>query len=317
MKSRLLSETIPVLKEQPAVRWVPVLVCASLCLWILAVPGLAGAMPDQENAAPNPFRDVPADSSPGAVQSLDDFLSLYQPYLKNISSYKPIYFLVGIDPSETRFQFSFKYRFLNPGLAFVKEHHWIQGFHLAYTQTSFWDLEARSQPFKDTSYKPEVFFLTPNLLRKKDGSAHIFFQVGYQHESNGLDKDLSRSTNYLYLRPMISFYDTGSDLGIQIAPKLWTYVKNDEDTNSDLNDYRGYFDLEIKAGMAGGAVLEAHFQTARKGSSLYLDLTYPLSNLFKNIDLYIQLQYVNALAESLIHYQQRTRSVRLGFAIVR
>jgi len=59
-------------------------------------------------------------------QTLDSVFSLYQPYLKNISAYKPIYFLVGADPSETRFQFSFKYRFLSPGFFFVKKYHCIQ-----------------------------------------------------------------------------------------------------------------------------------------------------------------------------------------------
>lgn len=108
-------------------------------------------------------------------QTYDDMFSLYQPYLENISAYEPIYFLVGIDPSESRFQFSFKYRFLNPRFSVVKRYHWIQGFHLAYTQTSFWDLKERSQPFKDTSYKPELFFLTPNLLKIDFGSGNIFF----------------------------------------------------------------------------------------------------------------------------------------------
>lgn len=312
---------MPVLKENPVARWVPVIIWVGLFLYILIVSGLASAMPDQENAAPQPARDVLADPSPAPeaqeFQSIDTLFSLYQPYVKNLSFYKPIYFLAGIDPSESRFQFSFKYQFLNPGLSFIEKYHWVKGFHLAYTQTSFWDLKARSQPFKDTSYKPEVFFLTPNLVKKGFGGGQLFIQTGYQHESNGRDEDFSRSTNYLYLRPVLIVYDAGSEFGVQVAPKIWAYVSNDEDTNPDLNDYRGYFDLEIKAGTAGGAVLETHFQAARKGSSLYLDLTWPLSNLFENIDIYLQAQYVNALAESLINYQQRTRAVRLGFAFVR
>ncbi len=250
-------------------------------------------------------------------QTLDSMFSLYQPYLKNISAYEPIYFLVGTDPSKSRFQFSFKYRFLNPGFSVVKEYHWIQGFHLAYTQTSFWDLKTRSQPFKDTSYKPELFFLTQNLLKKDFGFGKIFFQTGYQHESNGRGEDLSRSTNYLYLKPVVIFYDKNSSFGLQISPKVWTYVGNNNETNPDLSDYRGYFDLEMKAGMASSFVFESHFQSAKKGNSIRLDLSYPLNNLFENIDLYFQVQYLNALAESLIDYRQRTRAFRLGFSVVR
>jgi phospholipase A1 len=251
------------------------------------------------------------------VQTYDDMFSLYQPYLENISAYEPIYFLVGVDPSESRFQFSFKYRFLNPRFSVVKRYHWIQGFHLAYTQTSFWDLKSRSQPFKDTSYKPELFFLTPNLLKKDFGFGKIFFQTGYQHESNGREAEFSRSTNYLYFKPLFIFFNKKNKFGLQIAPKIWAYVGNDDDTNPDLMDYRGYFDLEIKAGMTKNFVIKSHFRSAKKGSSIRLDLTYPLNNLFENIDLYFQIQYVNALAESLINYKERTRAVRLGFSIVR
>ena len=251
------------------------------------------------------------------TQTYDDTFFLYQPYLKNLSVYEPIYFLVGVDPSESRFQFSFKYRFLNPGVSVVKRYHWIQGFHLAYTQTSFWDLKERSQPFKDTSYKPELFFLTPNLLKTDFDSGKIFFQTGYQHESNGREADLSRSTNYLYFKSFFIIFSKKNQFGLQVAPKIWAYAGNDDKTNPDLKDYRGYFDLEIKAGIAKSLVIESHFRSAKKGNSLRLDLTYPLNNLLENIDLYFQVQYVNALAESLINYKERTRAFRLGFSIVR
>ena len=250
-------------------------------------------------------------------RTLDDIFSLYQPYLKNISAYEPIYFLAGADPSETRFQFSFRYRFLNPGISIVDKYHWIQGFHLAYTQTSFWDLEGRSQPFRDSSYKPEVMFLTPNLLKKDFGSVQLFFQTGYQHESNGRGEDLSRSTNYMYFKSIFIFHSRKSNFGFQIAPRVWTYFENDDDTNPDLKDYRGYVDLEVKVGKADSFVVESHFRPAREGNSVRLDITYPLNHLFENLDLYFQVQYVNALTESLINYRQRTRAVRLGFAIVR
>ncbi len=252
-----------------------------------------------------------------ASQPLDSLLSLYQPYLENISAYKPIYFLVGADPSETRFQFSFRYRFLSPGLSLVKRHHWIRGFHIAYTQTSFWDLEAKSEPFEDSSYMPEVFFLSPNLVKKCCRFAEVFFQTGYQHESNGQDGDLSRSTNYFYVKPLIIFFNKKNELGVQVAPRIWTYVRNDDKTNPDLSDYRGYFDLEIKAGKADGLVFRSLFRHAGKGSSVELGMTYPLNNLLENIDLYLQIQYVNALAENLINYQERTRAFRIGFSIVR
>jgi outer membrane phospholipase A len=283
-------------------------------------------LPAAVSAAENPLtEDAPKAESlrdtdrtlQRAPQPLDSLFSIYQPYLENISAYKPIYFLVGADPSESRFQFSFRYRFLSPGLSVVKRHHWIQGFHIAYTQTSFWDLDARSQTFRDSSYMPELFFLTPSLMKRNFGAGQVFFQVGYQHESNGRDEDLSRSTNFLYIKPIIIIFNKKTEFGLQIAPKIWTYVENDDKTNPDLKDYRGYVDLEIKAGKAKSVVFTSHFRYAKKGNSLRLDATYPLDNLFENIDLYLQLQYVNALAENLITYQERSRAFRIGFSIVR
>lgn len=275
----------------------------------------SGTTPSADTSAqPSGIED---ENNKGDNESYDAMFSLYQPYLKNISAYEPIYFLVGADPSESRFQFSFKYRFLNPGLSFVQKHHWIQGFNLAYTQVSFWDLKARSQPFKDSSYKPELFYLSPNLFKRDFGLGQVFFQAGYQHESNGRGDDLSRSTNYLYIKPVLLFFSKKYEFGLQVAPKIWEYVGNDNETNPDLKDYRGYYDLEIIAGMAKSLVFESHFRHAAKGSSVWLDATYPLNNIFENIDLYFQLQYVNALAESLINYKQRTRAFRIGFAIVR
>lgn len=290
------------------------IVSGLLFLTMLTTVAIAGPTPAGNTSGTENKERLTLSAEP---RTLDDIFSLYQPYLKNISAYEPIYFLSGIDPSETRFQFSFKYRFLNPEISIVDKYNWIQGFHLAYTQTSFWDLKGRSQPFRDSSYKPEVMFLTPNILKKNFGSVQLFFQAGYQHESNGRGEGLSRSTNYLYCEPIFIFHSRKSNFGFQIAPRIWTYIRNDDDTNPDLKDYRGYVDFEVKAGKADSVVVESHFRPAREGNSVRLDITYPLNHLFENLDLYFQVQYVNALAESLINYRERTRAVRLGFAIVR
>ncbi|MFC1653044.1 phospholipase A, partial [Planctomycetota bacterium] len=110
---------------------------------------------------------------------LDAFEEVYQPYIKNLTAYKPTYFLVGTDPSDSKFQFSFKYQFWND------PNSWAQGLHFGYTQTSFWDLQSDSKPFDDTSYKPELFYLTPNLDFGVPWLRGMFIRTGLQHESNG------------------------------------------------------------------------------------------------------------------------------------
>ncbi|WP_303720104.1 phospholipase A [Malonomonas rubra] len=190
--------------------------------------------------------------------------------------------------------------------------------HFAYTQTSFWDLAASSAPFEDTSYKPELFLLSNNWEKRPRWLQGLFVQGGIQHESNGRGTDSSRSTNTVYIKPMLVFYHARSALGLQLSPKLLAYINNDDATNPDLDEFRGYTELEIKFGKASGLVSTTHLRFAGKGTSLQTDLTYPISKLLKsNFDMFFQLQYSNALAESLINYRDRSESLRIGFSFVR
>ncbi len=260
-------------------------------------------------------------AEPGAVdaktekgRSLDDFMMLSQPYITNISAYEPIYFLFGTRLSKSKFQFSFKYHFLDDESG---EQGWLKGINFGYTQTSFWDLEAESLPFKDTSYKPELFYVGENLAGGK-GPDGLFLKVGIRHESNGRGGVDSRSTNYLYLEPVAIFYNPGSRYGLRVSPEVWTYVKNSRDGNPDLRDYRGFFKLKIKAGRADGPVFGADLGWARRGGSCELNFTYPLRTRYtRNLRVYLHVQYVNALAESLLNYRDRTDATRIGFSFVR
>jgi outer membrane phospholipase A len=250
--------------------------------------------------------------------TMDSLFALYQPYLANLAAYEPMYFLVGTNPGDSKFQISFKYRFLDTEGELAEELPWLKGFHFGYTQTSFWDLKSDSAPFEDTSYKPELFFLSSNIENRPSWMKGFFLQTGFQHESNGRGGELSRTTNHLYAKSIFIMYSNKNQLGLQIAPKVWTYVENDDDTNPDLEDYRGFFDLEVKLGKADSLVLESHLRWANEGVSTQWDLTYPLhQHVFRHLGFYLQVQYVSALAESLIEYRERTEALRLGLAIVR
>lgn len=250
-------------------------------------------------------------------ETVDHLFNQYQPYLENVAAYQPIYFLGGVDPEDSKFQISLKYRFLNPQMKLSRKYPWIRGFHIAYTQTSFWDLESDSKPFDDTSYKPELFYLSPNLF-SGSGDSHVFLQTGYEHESNGQGGALSRSTNYIYIKPLFIFFHESSDIGFQVAPKVWFYSGNDDETNPDFYKYRGYFDLQVKLGKPDRAVLDSHLRWAEKGASVRLDLSYPLDRIIDTqLQVYLHAQYVNALAESLLNYRDRTRALRFGISFVR
>lgn len=276
-----------------------------VCLFLFGPGTLCAADQESQTSAEEPFLEHEA------------LFDLYQPYLDNISGYKPVYFLFGTRPEDTKFQLSVKYRFITPESIIAEKFPSIRGFHIAYTQTSFWDLEGESKPFEDTSYKPEFFFLSSNLFSGR-GNSHVFFQAGYEHESNGQAGDTSRSTNYIYIKPIYVFFHQKSNIGFQISPKIWTYVANTDRTNPDLDRYRGYFDLGVKIGRADLAVLETSWRWAAEGHSVRLDFSYPMDRLIKiNPQLYLHAQYVNALAESLLDYSERKDAFRIGVSIVR
>lgn len=257
-------------------------------------------------------------ASAETYENLDSMFSLYQPYLTNIGPYKPIYFLYGANPEDSRFQISFKYQLLGAQCSLTKSCEWMKGINLGYTQTSSWNLESDSSPFEDTSYQPEIFYLSGNVSRRPGWLDGLFYQAAVQHESNGRAGEDSRSTNYFYFTPSAILFNETNGLGIQVSPKFVYFFNNSDDSNPDIDKYRGNFELEIKAGRAESLVLGANFHFAPKGTSMQLDLTYPMSmGFFRNLEFYLHAQYARAYAETLIDYQERTDAIRFGIAMVR
>lgn len=277
-----------------------------LLLFVLVFPAIAIGASDRAQRS----------SESGA--SLDDFFSLYQPYVANIGAYEPIYFLVGSDPKDSKFQISFKYRFFDARHPLGHRHPWLRGLHFGYTQTSFWDLKANSAPFEDANYGPELFYISKNIKPASVNTSGLFLQAGLKHESNGRGGEESRSTNTVYVKPIWILYNPANRLGLQLSPKICAYFGNEDENNRDLPAYKGYFEMGVKAGMAEGLVLGASVRAAQKGVSLIADATYPFHRLWSvAAGVYLQVQYADALAENLLEYEKRNQALRFGFAIVR
>lgn len=251
--------------------------------------------------------------------SLDKGEDLFQPFARNFSAYEPMYFLLGVDPGleKSKYQISFKYKLFNAPSDSQLTNGFLDGLHLAYTQTSFWDLNSDSKPFDDTSYKPELFYYMPKIDLNTLWIRAFGIQTGFRHESNGKGETDSRSTNYAYIEPIFGFHLV-NNYYLKIAPRVWTYVGNDDDSNGDLDQYRGYFNFQAKIGDPQGIMLDTNTRWAEKGPSFQLDLTYPVADFFQNhLKLYLQLQYFNGYAENLINYQKKDEIIRMGFSFVR
>lgn len=231
---------------------------------------------------------------------------------ERFGKYKDNYFLataVG-DWSEVKFQFSVQYRLLD-----------ACALYLGYTQKSFWNAWdfARSSPFKESNYNPEVFYV---LVRTSSG---VFrgLQGGVEHESNGRDGPDSRGWNRMYATGTfwpISF--------LMVRPKVWVPFVVDKE-NENIRQYRGYGDLEFQILFAkdpglATLVLEVHkgsnFDVHKGGMQAGLiikpeELIFGTKWDFLNGSFYFQ--YWNGMGESLLLFDQPVRRFRMGVILAK
>ncbi len=237
-----------------------------------------------------------------------------EPPSPSLQPNEPMYFLVGSSGTDTsaRFQLSFKYRLFDPAGIASSFLPGVSRFYFGYTQTSSWDLSGDSKPFRETSYRPSLFYEWPMA-----GSPHLNLRAGYEHESNGRAGADSRSIDTLFVRPSWTF-DLERGNFVQVTPKLWYYLERAD--NPDIARYRGYADLTLRAGDQSALVgqLQLRRGTAGKGSA-QLDLSYRLKqSLFADVGGFLHLQYFTGYGESILEYNRRNRpEFRIGFSIVR
>lgn len=232
-----------------------------------------------------------------------------------LSAHDPMYFVVGGNDGVTaRFQLSFKYRLFDTDSTPVLWLPPLASLYFAYTQTSTWDLWANSAPFRDTSYRPALFWQgapggvpgLPDLLR-----------AGVEHESNGRDGRNSRSINTAFVQPVwrLGLANGGT---LVFAPKAHVYL--DKSDNSAIDAYRGHVDWNFRYGYDDGWLLAAQLRHGNAGhGSALLDLSYPLRQpLFAHTGGFVHVQLFNGYGETLLDYDRdRGTQFRVGFSIVR
>jgi phospholipase A1 len=235
--------------------------------------------------------------------------------------YEPIYFIVGNDGGRNaKFELSFKYLIFSKGGAFNKNLAVPANFYLSFSQTSLWDLHERSAPFKDSSYRPRLFYLRESQSTKPTGW-RFDFEGGYAHESNGKGDPDSRSIHLAYFKPTIGYY-TNSTRGFYVAPMMYGYI--DKGENPNIDNYRGNVDLVLGYG-SGNVNLKAEdwniWTTLRKGTkknygSVELNVAMPFRYLWHDLDGWLLAQYFNGYGEGILDYDKKLQSqLRFGFAL--
>ena len=232
-----------------------------------------------------------------------------------LSENDPMYFVVGgaSGGRSAKFQLSFKYRLFDQRAGFGQEEPWLSGLYFGYTQTSLWELSQDSKPFRDTSYRPSLFW---RWERKDDKTWIDAFQAGLEHESNGGGGIASRSIDTMFVRPewRLKF---ANDSRLDFTPKIYGYVNKDE--NPDINRYRGNVDWRVRydSGVNWIGTGVVRYGDAGRGSVM-LDLSRRIRDLkFGPVGGYLHFQIFSGYGEDILDYNvRRSLQFRVGFAIV-
>jgi outer membrane phospholipase A len=266
---------------------------------------------------------------PAPAETVHEDTSLLRFFKAHFEPHEPMYFIAGFEQPNAKFQLSLRYRIFNED-GWVPNHlPPLANLFVAYTQTSLWDWETESAPFRDSSYKPELHYAWRDLFRagERQGGIRWDLEAGLQHESNGRGGIDSRSLNIAYLRPRFTLGQPG-DFQVSIAPRVWAYVSEAEGRHTLANipvgdpveRFRGYVDLRVTAGWRDYLMLSAYGRLGNEGDrgSLTVDASYPLKSLpFGLFAGYFQVQYFTGYGESLLDYDLRSEMIRFGFSMWR
>ncbi|MBL8447370.1 MAG: phospholipase A [Zoogloeaceae bacterium] len=232
--------------------------------------------------------------------------------------HEPMYFLVGANGgANARFQLSFKYRLFDREGVVAQALPVIGGLYFGYTQTSLWDLSTGSAPFRDTSYRPSLFYQW-DIAQRPGNDDRWMVQAGVEHESNGKDGANSRSLNTAFARLdwRTPVGEDGAYFGVM--PKIWTYLEKDD--NPDIQRYRGHGEVALRYGRDEGWVSQVTLRrgTAGRGST-QVDVSRPLgTRILSDAGAFLHFQYFDGYGETLLDYDQvRHPQFRVGLSIVR
>jgi phospholipase A1 len=230
-----------------------------------------------------------------------------------LGTYEPVYFSMGTrGGSSARFQLSFKYRLFDREQGWGVYAPWLSRFHFGYTQTTLWNLSDDSRAFRDSSYRPALFWAREN---KDDATRVDRLRAGIEHESNGKDGAASRSIVILFAQPGWD-WELANGKRVEFAPRLYTYLEKEE--NPDIQRYRGFADWRVRYGDEERSWRAmARLGTAGKGS-LTLEWFERTRGRGPGLEAaYFYAQFFAGYGEDILDYNRRFKSqIRFGFAIV-
>lgn len=292
-----------VLLDAGAAAGVATAATASTAIPPVAAAGTTAVAPAAAVAPMAPVAAVPSDAAP------------VEP--SGFGFHEPMYFLIGgRDPVSARFQFSFRYRIFDEQGVVAETIPVASGLYFGFTQTSLWDLQSESKPFRDSSFRPSLFYRFALDDPQKRGS--LALSGGYEHESNGKEDMPSRSIDTLFVRAdaRLRLDESGSYLGV--VPKAWTYL--DREDNPDIARYRGHAELGLRLGRDDGWLFSTLIRRGTEGKmGTQYDLSYPIRrSVFSGVGAFVHLQAFKGYGETLLEYDENKEAqYRIGVSLVR
>jgi len=186
--------------------------------------------------------------------------------------------------------------------------------YAGFTLEAWWQVYADdiSSPFRETNYRPEVFYVAPLDWHPNDANTGVMF--GFEHQSNGRAGSLSRSWNRIYAE----FLYEQDNLVWRIRP--WYRLSEDEkteptspagDDNPDIADYMGHVEYGIGYDFGKYELsVQMRQNFATNNGSAQLNLTTPLYGKVKG---YITV--FNGYGDSLIDYNHSQTRFGIGVAL--
>jgi phospholipase A1 len=179
-----------------------------------------------------------------------------------------------------------------------------------YTQLSFWQFYNfdDSSPFRETNYEPELLlnFRTDYALGEWKGR---FFNLGFNHQSNGQSEPLSRSWNRIIAS---AGFERGN---LALLLKGWYRIPEpaEEDDNPKMERYLGYGEVwgyYFWKGHRFGVMLRNNLDFHTNRGAVQAEWSFPI---LERVSGYVQ--YYNGFGESLLDYNYRVNRIGVGFML--
>ena len=245
-----------------------------------------------------------------------------------VTSYKPVYFMVGkfssdtnknprsenlentlpepvdLNVVESKFQLSLKTKIFHDVL-WGRADVWA-----AFSQRAYWQIYNKklSRPFRETNYEPEIILNFP-LNYSFLGFDGKMVGAAFIHESNGRSDPISRSWNRL------SFH-AGLERGPwQIMLRNWLRLGGSNDDNPEISDYIGRAEAQVSYDLGRQRFSAIGRHTMKFGDksrgSVQLNWTFPIVKNFSG-----HIQVFDGYGESLIDYNHRQTTIGLGVSLI-